>query len=253
MSAIIVITLLVAATVGAIVRYALPLTAVRQVVLACEPDTPKPFGMSMAWIAVRSEDCDRIVAALGLTETLDANWNAGVGAIYDPDFADSHVFVSPPVRGFTFIAGVPLPLPAGRGFMDKLTPLAMRLGNEFKDVQYFASFPEIDLFAWLRIEKGRVVRAFAIGDEGVIWDRGRLTPQERALGLKLFELRGIKGRRGDTGEAIILHPTEEQVWRMASGWSLDPSRLDTIAHAPAIGLVARAPERWRSERVREAA
>ena len=98
------------------------------------------------------------------------------------------------------------------------------------------------------------MRAFAIGDEGVIWDRGRLTPEERALGLKLFELRGIRGRKGDTGEAIILHPTEEQVLRMACGWSLDPTRLDRINGAAAgTGFVARVPAAWRPERIRKAA
>lgn len=250
---VICIALLLAATVFVIVRYALPSLQERRVVLSTEPDTPKPFGPSMAWIAVRSEDSARLVEALGLDNAKVASWDAGIGAIYDSELADTHIFVSPPVKGISFIAGVALPLPVSRGFLDKLSPLLARLGTEFKDVQYFASFPVIDFFAWARIEKGRVMRAFAIGDEGVIWDRGRLTPEERALGLKLFEVRGIRGRKGDTGEAIILHPTEGQVLQMASGWSLDPSRLDEITDEEGTGIVARAPLAWRSERLRKAA
>lgn len=250
---LVVIALLISATIFAIVRYALPLERERPVVLTSEPDTPKSFGPSMAWIAVRSADRARIAEILGLTATVEANWDAGIGAIYDGELADNHIFISPPVKGYTFIVGVPLPLPVGRGFVDKLTPLLAKLGDEFKDVQYFASFPVIDFYAWARIDKGRILRAFAIGDEGVIWDRGRLTPEERALGLKLFEVRGIRGRKGDTGEAIILHPTEGQVLRMACGWSVDPSRLERITEAPATGLVARAPSAWRSERLRKAA
>lgn len=247
------IALLVAATVYVIVRYALPGMTERHVFLVSEPDTPKSFGPSMAWIAVRSEESARIVEVLGLQHTQQANWDAGIGAIYDAELADGHIFVSPPVKGYTFIAGVALPLPVGRGFIDKLTPLLATLASEFKDVQYFASFPVIDFFAWARMDKRRTQRAFAIGDEGVIWDRGRLTPEERALGLKLFELRGIRGRKGDTGEAIILHPTEGQVLRMACGWSLDPSGLHKVTDEAGTGIVARAPTHWRSERIRKAA
>lgn len=223
------------------------------IVLAKEPDTPKAFGDEMAWIAVRSENRERICAVLGLQDTRPANWDAGVACLYDPRLADVHVFVSPPVKGYTFIAGVPLPLPVGRTFVDKLTPLLTALGAEFTDVQYFASYPVIDFFAWARLQQGRFVRAFAIGDEGVIWDRGRLTPDERALGLKLFEVRGIRGRKGDTGEAIILHPTQAQVLRMARAWSLDPTGLDKAGCDASVGVVALAPASWRTTRVRNAA
>lgn len=227
--------------------------APRRFVLASEPDTPKAFGDDMAWIVVRSENRGRICELLGLAPTQPANWQAGLACVYDPQLSDSHVFISPPVMGYTFIAGVPLPLPSGPAFVDKLTPLLAALGAEFNEVQYFASFPVIDFYAWARINKGRFVRAFAIGDEGVVWDRGRLTPEERALGLKLFEVRGIRGRNGDTGEAIILHPTHAQVLQMARAWSLDPVGLDEVECDAAAGAVARAPATWRSERVRKAA
>lgn len=247
------VALLIAGTIVLIARYALPSMGAKRMLLPSEPDTPKPFGSNMAWIAVRSEDSAAIVEALNLTERAQVNWDAGIGAVYDSVLANGYVFVSPPVKGYTFIAGIALPLPAARGFVDKLTPLLMELGVRFKEVQYFASFPVIDFYAWARIEKGRMVRAFAIGDEGVIWDRGRLTPEERALGLKLFEVRGIRGRKGDTGEAIILHPTEQQVLRMACVWSLDPSRLGAVTGEEGAGIIARTPAAWRSERLRKAA
>jgi hypothetical protein len=248
------IAVLIATTVGVIALLILPRMRDRRVVFSTEPDAPKAFGFAMAWIAIRTSDTEHVARALDLAETALANWNAGIGTIYDAGLGDDYIFISPPVKGWTFVAGVPLPLPVGRAFVDKLTPLLAHLGNEFREVQYFASYPVIDFFAWARLERGRMVRAFAIGDEGVIWDRGRLTPEERALGLKLFELRGIRGRKGDTGEAIILHPTEEQVLRMACGWSLDPSTLDKAAAAQrAAGFVALAPPRWRTERIRKAA
>lgn len=247
-----IISLCLLLTVLAIAAF-VPRRRERRIVLASEPDTPKAFGDDMAWIAVRSENRERICQLLGLAGMRPANWQAGLACVYDPKLSDSHVFISPPVKGYTFIAGVPLPLPAGRAFIDKLTPLLTALGAEFNEVQYFASFPVIDFYAWARMHKGRFVRAFAIGDEGVVWDRGRLTAEERALGLKLFEVRGIRGRKGDTGEAIILHPTHAQVLQMARAWSLDPTGLDKVRCDASVGAVAQPPAAWRSERVRKAA
>lgn len=244
---------LIALTVAAIVVVILPRFADRSVAFAGEPDAPKGFGADMAWIAVRSEDTAAVVAALGIEGATPANWNSGIGTVYDVSLCDTYVFVSPPVKGWTFVAGVALPLPASRAFVDKLTPLLATLGTEFRDVQYFASYPVIDLFAWARLERGRMVRAFAIGDEGVIWDRGKPTREERALGLKLFELRGIRGRRGDTGESIILHPTEEHVLRLATSWSLDPTRLGAMPEPLGAGFVAAAPQAFKTERIRKAA
>lgn len=253
MLAFLTILTLIALTVTAIVVLILPRLSDRSVAFAEEPDAPKPFGSDMAWIAVRTDDRDRLFDALGIEAQNPANWSSGIGTIYDPSLCDGYIFITPLVKGWTLIAGVALPLPASRAFIDKLTPLLSSLSREFRDVQYFASYPVIDLFAWAKLEKGRMVRAFAIGDEGVIWDRGKPTREERALGLKLFELRGIRGRKGDTGEAIILHPTEEHVLRLAKAWSLDPTQFADLNVPPAVGAVSAAPQVWRAERIRKAA
>ena len=122
--------------------------------------------------------------------------------------------------------GLSLPHPVGRGFVDKSTPLLVDLGGRFAEVQYFFSYPPIDFYAWARVRDGRLVRAFAVTDEGIVWNKGRTSKEERGLGLKLFELRGVQGRKGDAGGELILHPTEDHVMRLAHRWSLDPTTLD---------------------------
>ena len=250
---LIIIFALIAATVAVIAFAIAPQLIQKRVIFGAEPDLPKAFGCDMAWIAIKSDDPSAVAEALELTELIPANWDAGLGTIYDAKLGDTYVFVTPPVKGWIFAAGIPLPLPAGRSFVDKLTPLLARLSSAFREVQYFAAYPDIDLFAWARLERGCMLRAFAIGDDGVIWDRGRLTAAEKTLGLKLFELRGIRGRKGDAGGAIILHPTEEQVLQLARSWSIDTGRIDKMDVAPAHGFIARAPSQWRAERMRKAA
>jgi hypothetical protein len=63
----------------------------------------------------------------------------------------------------------------------------------------------------------------------------------------------VRGRKGDAGGEMILHPTEEHVMRLASRWSIDPTTLYE-EHAPSgSGYIALAPQCWRSERLRKAA
>jgi hypothetical protein len=247
------IVILVIITTAVAAVWLAPLLVPRRVVFDEQPDRPRPFGSDMSWLAVRSDNAAAVAAALGLDELRPANWNSGLGAIYDHELADGFVFVSPPVKGWTLVAGVSLPLPASGSFIDKLTPLLQQLSRQFSAVQYFAAFPIIDFYAWARFEKGRRVRAFAIGEAGIVADGGKLSVEERRLGLSLIELRGIRARHGDIGGAIHLHPTEQHVLSLAKAWSINPMAIESFAADAGVGWVARAPRGWRAERLRRVA
>jgi hypothetical protein len=228
-------------------------TTDKRVVFETSPDYPCGFGCGMAWLAIRTRDPEAVIEALRLDEFAACNWNAGIGSVYDKRLGATHVFITPPLHGWTFVVGLSLPHPVGRGFVDKCTPLLVDLGGRFAEVQYFFSYPPIDFYAWARVRDGRLVRAFAVTDEGIVWNKGRTTKEERGLGLKLFELRGVEGRKGDAGGELILHPTEDHVLLLAHRWSLDPTTLSTVPAHPGLGYVAVAPPAWRSERVRKIA
>lgn len=249
-AAIITMTL---ATIAAIATRFAPRLAPRRLIFDLTPDHPHAFGYRMAWLAIRTRDTQRVIDALRLEHVEPANWNTGLGTVYAPEYEETHLFISPPVDGWTFVIGLPLPHPLGRTFADKSMPLLLELGGQFAEVQYFFAYPPIDLFGWARVIDGRLVRAFAMGDEGQLWSKGRATKEEKALDIKLFELRGVKGRKGDAGGEIVLHPTEEHVIRLAGRWSIDPTRIDTIPAGPALGYIAHAPLRWRPERQRKLA
>ena len=247
---IIVITILLSLTIAVAAFVLAPRMADGRVHFDATPDRPSPFGLKMAWLAIRTRDTGRVIELLGLVEPQPCNWQSGIGSVYDDRLSQNHVFVSPPVSGWTFVAGLSLPHPVGRGFVDKCTPMLLDLGAEFGEVQYFFTYPLIDFFAWVRVTGGRLVRAFAIGDEGIIWNKGRLTNDEKSLGLKLFELRGVRGRIGDAGGELILYPTEEHVMWLASRWSLDPTRIEAAAASSGTGFICLAPASWRPERQR---
>ncbi|MDX2308125.1 MAG: hypothetical protein NW216_07805 [Hyphomicrobium sp.] len=244
---------LVVATMFVAIRYLAPRLSQGNVLYGAVPDAPTGFGYRMAWLAVRTRDTGAVVEALGLIGPHPCNWRSGIGAVYDRALGEHQIFVSPPVNGWTFVVGLSLPQPVGRHFVDKSTPFLLALGTRFVEVQYFMAYPPIDFFAWARMLDGRLVRAFAVGDVGVLWNKGKPTREERTLGLRLFELRGVKDRRGDAGGEVILHPTEDHVMRIAAKWSLDPTKLGAQSSQPGLGVIARAPAVWRAERLKASA
>jgi hypothetical protein len=248
-----VIVVMVALTVAVAAYYLAPRMGGGRVLFAVDADAPAAFGYDMGWLAVRTRDTQAVVQALGLERPQPCNWNSGIGVVYDAELGANHIFVSPPVNGWTFVVGLALPHPSTAAFVDKCTPLLVALGGRFVEVQSYFCYPPIDMFAWARMVDGRLLRSFAAGDEGVIWNKGKTTREERALGLKLFELRGVRGRRGDAGGELILHPTEDHVMRLALRWSLDPTRLNERSAAAGVGVIGLAPAAWRPERARPAA
>ena len=234
---IITIIVLVTATVALAAFVLAPRMAPGEVVYDAEPDRPLSFGYQMGWLAIRTRDTERVVERLALSDTLTANWDNGLGTVYSETDAGSAVFVSPPVNGWTFVVGLALPQPLGKAFVDKTIPLLLDLGSQFIEVQYYLAYPALDCFAWARVIDGRVVRAYAINDEGVVWNKGKATKEEKTLGIKLYEVRGVKKRKGDAEGELVLYPTEQHVMQLAGKWSLDPTRLETMMIKPAQGVI----------------
>lgn len=252
MLVIIVILVMVAATVATAALFLAPRIADGEIVYAAEPDRPLAFGYQMGWLAIRTRDTERVVERLSLTETLSANWDNGLGTVYSDTEGGSAVFVSPPINGWTFVVGLALPQPLGKAFVDKSIPLLLDLGSQFIEVQYYLAYPSLDCFAWARVIDGRIVRAYAINDEGVVWNKGKPSKEEKALGIKLYEMRGVRKRKGDAEGELVLYPTEQHVMQLAGKWSVDPTRLETVMVSPAHGVIGQAPVRWRPERLRRA-
>jgi hypothetical protein len=207
----------------------------------------------MAWLAIRTRDTDGVIARLGLAETISTNWDNGIGAVYAEDNGDSKVFVSPPVNGWTFVVGLALPQPLGKAFVDKAVPLLLDLGGQFIEVQYYLAYPDLDAFAWARVVDGKLVRAYAINDVGVIWNKGKQSKEEKSLGIRLYEMRGVKKKAGDAAGELVLYPTEQHIMKLAAKWSLDPTELEGLVALPGLGILGQAPMRWRPERLRRTA
>jgi len=218
-----------------------------------EPDLPIAFGEDMIWLAIRARTPDAVASALGVANAEPANWQSGIGAVYDLRFRDQYVFISPPIQGWIFVIGRGLPHSTDETVItDESRVLLADLGRTFSDAQYFASLPDVDLHGWARIQDGKLKRALVASDRGIIWDHGRASTLERKLGLKHFEVRGVSSRNGDVGGRLELHPEALQVMRIAADWSLDPTRIARLKSVTeGVGLAGKVPRRWRTRIVRK--
>lgn len=214
-----------------------------------KPDAPAAFGYRTAWLALRTRDTLAVIDQLGLEDLQRANWNGGLAAAYDERLTEDYVFVSPPVAGWTFVVGLALPYPAGAKFADRCTPLLMALGRRFIEVQYYFTYPVIDFYAWARVIDGKLVRAFAWGDDGIMWNNGRVTKEERQIGLRLLEPCTADGHISTNWKGVAAYPNEDHVVALASRWGMDPTRLDEIEAMPALGFIGRIPASWRLQRL----
>lgn len=221
-----------------------------RVIVDQRADTPCGFGLSTSWLALRTRDTVRVTQLLGLGELQRASWRGGVAAVYDDRLSADYVFVTPPVAGWTFVVGLALPQPVGARFEDTCTPLLQGMAHSFIEVQYYLSDPVLDFYAWAKLVDGRMVRAFAWSDEGVIWSKGHVSKEERSLGLRPFEARaaggGAAASSGGSWGPGTSYPGEDHVMALAGMWSIDPTRLDTADTVPSLGFLGRTPSHWRA-------
>jgi len=190
-----------------------------------QADSPVPFGYKCAWLAIKTEDSQAVVQALGLQNVRKSGWRNGVDAAHRGE-----VFVTPPVNGWVLAASLSLPEIAGKTRPDQLSPLVRALATEFPEVQYFGTHRVVEYHGWLRATQGEIVRRYAfLGERGETRsDEGKRTAEETELGL-IFNDSNF--------------PSEEHVMELAGAWSIDPSSLDQLELEKGVGYLGSFPKR----------
>ena len=196
------------------------------VLLSDEPDTPQPLGTEIAWLAVRCEDPERVIAALDMPGQR-ANWATGLAAARQGD----GLFVSPPVDGFVLVvfrdtlpeAGDLHLLPSEDWYDDE--EWAVRV-TAFDEVQSFDISDKEAYYGWEQVISGRLVRRQIRQGYRVYADEGGMTEGEA-----LAARQGIASR--GTGAPF----TAENVMDIAAAWGVDP-RFEK-EYPPSVGWLCR--------------
>jgi hypothetical protein len=202
------------------------------------PDRPQPFGYKGIWMVVKERPIGEIVQALGLQQTEPCNWANGV-------WPGSRVFVSPPVKGWNFIVGLPFSMRT-KTVADSVGPYIVELSKKLGIVNYFLSHRVTEFHIWARAENGKLLRGYCwLGETGETqWNEGE-PAVERELGWKLID----ENSQENDPDAVI--PGEENVMAVARKWCLAPVDLKPEDAGPADGVIG-----WtglESPRIRKAA
>jgi len=181
------------------------------------------------WLAIRSDNPMEVQEALSLDNPIQCSW------IECMDGGNT-LFITPPVNGWLFVVGTDLPSPTFDvdACFHFLTALSRKLGR----VQFFQADPVLGHHAWVRMEWGRVVRAYAWADT-TVWNQGLKTTAEIELGLKCFaygvDCSTFKWRATDLPAANV-----DKVSLLAARWSMDPATVEGRILAQAHGIGGRA-------------
>ena len=184
--------------------------------------TPGEFASlgSRSWLAIRGQNPHAVQQALALHNPQPWSWADGVQGGHG---GRRKLFISPPISGWILVMGDALPQPADDVDIcyHFLTDLSRKLGH----VQFFSSCNLLLHHAWVRIEGGQVVRAYAWAGS-TLWNQGERTRDEQALKLRCFDYSyPVPVDESPFGPPAALDNTE-RVHLLAARWSLDPLALD---------------------------
>ncbi|GAA3348019.1 hypothetical protein GCM10020358_64900 [Amorphoplanes nipponensis] len=189
-------------------------------VVDMDTDVMVGFGGKQAWLAVRDGDPARVLEALGLRDLGEVAWRAGLDLAH---LTDDRVAVTPPLPG---ARGTSWVLAAGRYLLrpDTVVDVVELSARLHTEVQFFATHRVTETHRWQRAVDGELVRTFGyVGQTGDVtsW-HGDPDPAERSAGLPA----------AFTAEETTVLVGEQDVLRVADGWSIDPSGLDGRAPGP---------------------
>ncbi len=167
------------------------------------------------WLAIKSRSLPTVQSALGLNNPKPCSWLEGMTG-------DEKLFIAPPLKGWILVAGSGLPDPSED--VDACFRFVLALSRKLGQVQLFCASRVLQNHAWVKAERGRIVRAYAWAGK-TVWQQGARTPAENELELKCFDY-------AETAERVSFNQPEvatvnvEKVPLLAARWSLDPGHID---------------------------
>jgi len=182
------------------------------------------------WLAIRTGSVHAVQSALRLHNARPCSWVDGLAS-------EQKLFIAPPVRGWVLVIGAGLPDPADD--VDICFRFLLQLSRQLGHVQLFSANRALSHHAWVRVQNGRVVRAYAWAGQ-TLWDQGVKTLAELELKMACFRYLETPPRPF-FGQPDVLARNTDKVPRLAARWSLDPAAVDERLFEHASGLAGEPP------------
>ena len=188
---------------------------------------PSIFSTPPRWMAVRSGNPYVVQAALGLHKPTPCSWEEGLTATHE-----RKLFISPSINGWVLVIGSRLPDPSED--VDRCFRFLLDLSRKVGHVQFFSLNRVVNHHAWVQLQHGQVLRAYAWAGK-TIWNQGRKTTAEMELGLRCFDYAQGPDAAPYNQNDPLQHNTE-RVPLLARRWSVDPAAVDArrLKESPGI-------------------
>jgi hypothetical protein len=187
------------------------------------------FETNCRWLAIRSSNLSAVQNALRVQNPTPCSWTEGLSRL-----VTRSLFISPPVQGWILVIGHGLPDPGED--VDQCFFFVTRLSRALGHVQFFSSNRAVNHHAWVRVEDGRVRRAYVWAGE-TLWNQGHMTEAEGELGLRCYNYGEAPCFGGfSAGEAH--HANADKILFLAARWSLDPTSINAGALGGGQGILA---------------
>lgn len=170
------------------------------------------FGYKMDWLAIKSTDKIAIAQALGAKKTVPCNWHIAI--------VEKHqTFISPAIGDWTLVLFIDL-----YGNHLAIDKLLQSLSQTFGQAHYFASYRNLDIYAWGKYINGICQRLYIdiFAEEAIRIDIGEKESIEYEFQFHIDTL--LYPPRGDEEDEYFT-ANQEDVISMANLWSVSPTDL----------------------------
>jgi len=188
-------------------------------VTGCGPaviqETPCAFRWPGSWLAIKSRSSRAVQSALGLHNPKPCSWIQGLAG-------EEKLFIAPPVKGWVLVIGSGLPDPGED--IDACFRFVLELSRKLGQVQFFSTNRVLHYHAWVKADRGHVVRAYAWAGK-TLWLQGAETLAEKELSLRCFDYLDPVELPA-FGQPDVASLNADKVPLLAARWSIDPGRID---------------------------
>lgn len=195
------------------------------------PDRPLSFGYKNQWLALKTNDQEKVAKFLKLRKVEPSNWKEGLNHGYGKG-----VFITPEIKAWTLVLGYDLSDLESEGSQRFLEEASLAFG----ECQAFFTHRVVDYHYWGKAQEGKIERLYSfVGEigENIIID-GPPTPVETSL--NLVNTFSSEAEAEDYFEREDLHwPDEETVMQVAEAWSINPTKIYEMENLSGLGLIGR--------------
>jgi predicted MPP superfamily phosphohydrolase len=189
--------------------------------IVTENDNPVDFGYKIVWIAIKTNNKQRIAEILNLKDTKPSNWKSGIENAYE-----NSVYITPQIGKWTLAVGMKLVTGDTKESIEELEKILNKLSLEFGEAQFFGTHRVVEYHNWMKSVNGKTERIYSyIGESGEnIKVFGN--PTEIEKGLNLFNSFSKEAEDDNYWEREdLIFADEELVMKIAENWSVNPTKL----------------------------